>query len=499
MLLLETIHRHVTTIPNLIALDDGNGIQLSYQALTQAIIDTQAQLAELINHTAVIAVAMDNSPAWAVLDLAMLNSHIPSVPLPAFFSDQQMCHAVDDAGVTALITDNPQRYHHLFANRLLKSTTMMVAGKRLMWMQIQNTSKSLPAGTLKITYTSGTTGEPKGVCLSEQSMLNVAATIAKQASLKAGNQHLAVLPLAVLLENVAGMYANLLAGGCSHLRSSQETGLAGSQANMAQLVSTLQTTQANTAILIPELLSGLVHHMKVTTDSLPTLRFLAVGGASVSPDLLSQATTLGLPVYEGYGLSESASVVALNTASDSRLGSVGKPLPHIAIKIADDHEILVKGAAYLGYIGMKPNAAEWLPTGDIGFLDDDGFLFINGRKKNIFITSYGRNVSPEWIERDLTNTSAIAQACLFGEAKPWNTAVLVAKPTVSTQAIEHSIATINQQLPDYARVSEWLLADEPFTVNNQQLTPNGRLKRDNIWQHYQHAINAKYLRTQQRG
>ena len=217
----------------------------------------------------------------------------------------------------------------------------------------------------------------------------------------------------------------------------------------------------------------------------------------MAPALLSRANQLGLPVFEGYGLSESASVVALNNVADHKIGSVGQLLSHLNIKLSDESEILVKGAGYLGYTNTESektdeNQQTWLATGDIGYLDDDGYLFINGRKKNIFITSYGRNVSPEWVERDLTSTPVIAQACLFGEAKPWNTALIVSTADATSETINSAIDTINQSLPDYARVSKWLLALEPFSVTNKQLTPNGRLKRDAIWESYQDTINTLY-------
>lgn len=492
MSLFSTIKRHAQRIPHQTALHDGAGVALHYQAFAKAIAEAQQHIKDHVT-SATIALAMDNSPAWAVMDLAVMANKMPLVPIPPFFSSRQITHAIDDAGVTIFITDNPQQYCDLLANRIIKSVTFTVAGKRLMLMQISNTTKALPKGTCKITYTSGTTGQPKGVCLSEASMLKVATAIVNQASLKADNQHLGILPLAVLLENVAGLYANLLAGGCSYLLGSARNGFAGSQTDIALLMQALQTTQANTAILIPELLSAIVQYAQQNNSTLPALRFLAVGGASVSPTLLAQAQQLGLPVYEGYGLSESASVVALNTIANNKPGSVGKPLPHISIRIADDGAVQVKGANYLGYIGHAPIEHTWLDTGDIGHIDEDGYLVINGRKKNIFITSYGRNVSPEWVERDLTSTPTIAQACLFGEAKPWNTALIVANPKTHATAIDDAIKKINQQLPDYARVSKWLLADEPFTVNNKQLTPNGRLKRDAIWQHYQASIDSMYL------
>ena len=197
-------------------------------------------------------------------------------------------------------------------------------------------------------------------------------------------------------------------------------------------------------------------------------------------------------MFEGYGLSESASVVALNTPNANKIGSAGKPLPHLKIQFSSENEILVKGANYLAYTTQTEEAHEWLATGDIGYLDDDGFLFINGRKKNIFITSFGRNVSPEWVERDLTSAASIAQACVFGEAKPWNVAIITTKPGAASSLLAGDIAQINQHLPDYARITKWLLADAPFSVANGQLTPNGRLKRDAIGQMYQDKINALY-------
>jgi len=495
MTLLQTIKQHATKVPNSIAIKC-DSLTLSYRDFLDEIIQTQQQLTEC-KENCTIALAIDNHPAWAILDFASLANQTPLVPLPAFFSDAQLMHAVKDAGASVLITDNPQRFTALFDYLITQKSTITVAGKRLMMMQLIIAPQQLPASTVKITYTSGTTGQPKGVCLSEQAMLNVATSVQTMVNLSANDQHCCVLPLSTLLENVAGLYAILLAGGTAHILPSETVGLTGSSLNINQLHQTLKNTQANTAIFIPELLTALVAVCEAGASALSNLRFLAVGGASVAPTLLNRAHQLGLPVFEGYGLSESASVVALNNRENHKVGSVGKLLPHVAIKCSDDNELLVKGSNYLGYTN-QPNTTQtdWVATGDIGYVDADGYLFINGRKKNIFITSYGRNVSPEWVERDLTSTPAIAQACLFGEAKPWNTALIVAKADATVETIDSALDIINQSLPDYARVSKWLLASEPFSVANKQLTPNGRLRRDVIWQSYQDAINSLYTQHQ---
>jgi len=220
-----------------------------------------------------------------------------------------------------------------------------------------------------------------------------------------------------------------------------------------------------------------------------------VGGAPVAARLLQRAEALGLPVFEGYGLSECASVVALNTESEHRTDSVGKPLAHAQVRFAEDGEILVAGATLLGYTGDAPlQPGEFWPTGDIGYLDEQGFLHLTGRKKNIFITSFGRNVSPEWVERELTLHPAIAQAAVFGEARPWNVAVIVPRGNTpeTVAAVSQAIAEANHVLPDYAQVKHWLPAQAPFLPQNGQLTANGRLKREAIWQIYQPPIEQLY-------
>lgn len=494
--LLQAIRHHS---PDQIALRDSE-CSFTYAELIDA-VSTQANAWNASNSNALnkrydvrLALAMENCPAWVALDLAAMQCGMPHVPLPLFFSPAQWLHAIQDAGVNLLVTDQPQAFAELLADYVESATEFSVFGKTLTQFKLHNIEAvKLPAGTAKITYTSGTTGNPKGVCLSNDNMLHVAQSIADATQLKPADVHLSVLPLATLLENVAGIYAALLTGASCVLLPNAQIGLNGASGlNVQQLFNTLQSTRANTAIFTPELLHALVLLMESNAARLPDLRFLAVGGASVSPTLLQRAQACQLPVFEGYGLSECASVVALNTAAGNKPGAVGKPLPHIQLKFSDEQEILVHGNAYLGYVGQTQQAENFVATGDIGHLDDAGYLVISGRKKNIFITSFGRNVAPEWVERELKISPHIAQAALFGEAKPWNVAVIVPRLNADDAAIETAVAQLNQQLPDYARVRQWVRAEAPFSTHNHQLTANGRNRRDVIWQHYEHKINALY-------
>ncbi|MDQ6956477.1 MAG: long-chain acyl-CoA synthetase, partial [Mariprofundaceae bacterium] len=134
---------------------------------------------------------------------------------------------------------------------------------------------------------------------------------------------------------------------------------------------------------------------------------------------------------------------------------------------------------------------EWA-TGDIGHLDDEGFLYIEGRKKHIFITSFGRNVSPEWVEKELNIEPAIAQCCVFGEAKPFNVAVVVLRQGFELESLAAAFASANQRLPDYAQVHHWVVAEEAFSIENGQWTGTGRPRRIFIKKHYHQAIMDVY-------
>jgi long-subunit acyl-CoA synthetase (AMP-forming) len=260
------------------------------------------------------------------------------------------------------------------------------------------------------------------------------------------------------------------------------------------MLKALSEHSATSAIFSPQMLQGAVDALETGQSKPEQLRFIALGGAAVSKRLLDRAAQMGLPVFEGYGLSEFSSVVCLNRPAEARRGSVGKPLEHVELRIAEDGEVLISGNLFAGYLGESGETpfSEWWRSGDIGRLDDDGYLHLQGRRRHIFITAYGRNVSPEWVERELTLEPAIAQAAVFGEARPWNLGVIVPSAGSDTAAVDVAIQRVNRLLPDYARVSQWFPADQPFQLENGQLSGTGRLRRETIFQHYRGRIEAHY-------
>jgi len=483
--------------PNKVALQGRAAEALTYSEL--------AILIELLTYrlnnasAKVLGLAMDNSPAWAIADLAAMELNLPVVPLPYFFSSEQTIHAIEDAGINVVLSDQPILLKQVLdecGKKIKQEKQYLIEDKIVTEFTLETkTLHELPKGTAKITYTSGTTGKPKGVCLDLLALNRVALSLLEATKAKPADRHLSILPLSTLLENIAGLYVPLLAGATTVLMPSAQVGLSGTTGlNITTLMEALGLSRATTTVLTPELLNALVSAIEAGYTKPAHLRFVAVGGASVSPQLLNRAEMMNFPVYEGYGLSECASVVALNTPESRKVGSVGKPLPHASIKFNECGEILVQGACLLGYVGdpADKESIQYFATGDIGHLDEDGYLYITARKKNQFITSFGRNVAPEWVERELTVSSSIAQAAVFGEAKAWNIAIIVPAKNATSADIDIAIAKTNQSLPDYARVSLWIPADTSFTPQNNQLTANGRLRRASIWQQYKDRVDEMY-------
>ena len=490
---LEAIALHARQRPEAIALEALDA-QLGYAAL-HAAIEALAQALSARGFRT-LGLLADNGLAWALADLAAIRAGLRLVPLPPFFSAAQVTHALRNAGVEALLVD-PRLVQGPFAALPAESLNLGGGAGTLTLLRLAPAATpELPPGTCKITYTSGTTGEPKGVCLGLAEMERVAAALAQASGARPDDRHLGVLPLSTLLENLGGLYAPLLAGATACLWPMSEVGLRGAAGLQPRvLLEALDLARASSAILVPQLLQAIVEAIEAGLPRPVGLRFVAVGGAPLAPKLLQRALRLGLPVFEGYGLSECASVIALSTPGAQRTGSVGRPLPHLRLSFAEDGEILVAGNGFLGYVGETPrNPAVPVATGDLGHLDADGYLWLSGRKKNMFVTAFGRNVAPEWVERELCLQPAIAQAAVFGEARPWNVAVI--QPRVQAagdpEAVAAAIDAVNAELPDYARIRRWLLAAAPFSPDNAQLTPNGRLRRAEILAQYGAAIDSLY-------
>jgi long-chain acyl-CoA synthetase len=460
-----------------IALTTGR-VHLSYADLLRTVDRIAARLRW--ERVGVLATRLDNGLDWAVVDLAALRAGIVHVPLPSFFTPEQSRHAMQVAGADALLAA---------ADSVLDATPgLAITDLPLQLTRTRADAAALQPGTAKVTFTSGTTGTPKGVCLSAAGMLAVADGLARALQSLGIRRHLCALPLPLLLENIAGLYAPLCAGATAILLPQAATGLRGSSCFDPMLLQRAVEMQgADSVIVLPQMLRLWAGWRQVNAAALPahgSLRLVAVGGAAVGAQGVQQARAVGLPAYEGYGLSEGGSVQTLNLPGADRPGSAGRALPHAQLRVNEQGEVEIGGALMLGYVGARARSGSWWPTGDLGHIDADGFLHVTGRSKNVLITGYGRNVSPEWVETALQSQPEIATAAVFGDGEPALWAVLWPSPLgQDAGALDRAVARANASLPDYARVQHWLRADQPFSPASGLATANGRPQRTAVLAH----------------
>ncbi|AMM25784.1 AMP-binding protein [Variovorax sp. PAMC 28711] len=474
--------------PQAIALDDG-GLRWTFAQLAS---ETHALAARLKTQgTRVLATLMDNSPAWVVADRAATEAQVVHVPLPVFFTAEQIAHALAAAGVDTVLTMPTMAARWPQA----PASSCTVAGQSLAMVRLPAATVAMPEGTAKITFTSGTTGAPKGVCLDAVAMQGVASGLVEAMEPLDIRRHLCALPFAVLLENIAGVMAPLMRGATCVTLPLAALGLSGSSSfDAARFHAAVVAQQPDSVILLPQMLRVWTGYLLQTGQRAPaSLKLVAVGGAAVGVKLLQAARAMGIPACEGYGLSEGASVQTLNLPGADLPGSAGRALPHAQVHIAADGEIEVAGSLFLGYLGQgadAPHRDRW-STGDLGHIDADGFLHISGRKKHVLITGFGRNVSPEWVETALRSEHAIAHAVVFGDGEPALSAVLwPVLPGATDDALQAAVETANATLPDYARIARWTRGQADFSVASGLATANGRPQRAAIL-----ALHADALGT----
>jgi len=434
----------------------------------------------------------DNSIDWVLADLVCQKLDICLLPLPAYFTAAQLTHAIRSSGIQHILTDQAEPLSAMLPE--LKLQRVYDYSSRLCFLGTDaiDPAVELPQQTQKITFTSGSTGQSKGVCLSKVQQLSQASALMESTGIREP-VHLCALPLSTLLENIAGIYAPLLAGGLVHLPSLNDLGYQGSRLTDPQaFLNCLSNTKPDTLILIPQLLSLLVQAARQGW-AVPPFKFVAVGGSKISAELIGQARQLGIPAYEGYGLSECASVVSLNTPLKDRSGTCGQVLNSQRVTI-ENGEVLISGNTMLGYIG---DSEDWYPSqihsGDLGHLDEQGYLHIDGRCKNILISSYGRNISPEWVESELLASPLLSEAVVFGDSQPYCVALVYpTSPAVNEEQLGQVIHEANRKLPDYARIRAWHRLSGPLSGLPDLMTSNGRPRREQIQEYFPAAIEQLF-------
>lgn len=419
-----------------------------------------------------------------------------------------------------------------------------------------------PDDTATLIYTSGTTGEPKGVRLSHRNFLSNVDASLQVLSIREGDRHLSFLPLCHVFERMAGWYLMMTAGASVAFAE-----------NMDTIPQNMLETSPSIMLGVPRFFEKLYARIQEALQKAPPskrrmlewarragkavadahqagtpvpfgtalqwslaqalvlkklrarlggrLRFFVSGSAPLSRDIAEFFYTIGVPILEGYGLTETSPVIAVNRLPVPRFGSVGPLLPGVEVKIAEDGEILSRGPHIMQGYYRKPEATAamivdgWLHTGDIGHLDAAGFLYITDRKKDLIKTAGGKFVAPQRLENLFVTDPMISQAFVFGDRHPYcvalivpnlerlrrhaqeqeigaaSAAELVRDPRI-VQFYWERIAARQAHLPSFEQIKKIALLDTEFSQAAGELTPTLKAKRSIIAQKYGPVLDRLY-------
>ncbi len=529
-----------------------------------------------------VALQLRNCPEWVIFDQACLGLGIILVPLYVDDSPESIAHILEDAAVNLVLVQDAGRWKRLAPaiegyeqlRRVLlldagrDADELLAADERIravpQWLPPSGGElarrKGDPNALATIVYTSGTTGPSKGVMLSHHNLLFVAHASICCVSCYREDRFLSFLPLSHTLERTCGYYLPMLAGATVvFARSVQQLGADLLEVRPTAIIAVprifdrvygrvmeqmrkksplarwlFQSTLAvgwqqflrqqgrgggPLASLLWPLLKKLVAD-KITSKLGGNLRVAVSGGAALTPKIGRMFVSLGVPIIQGYGLTETSPVVSANPAADNVPDSVGTPLLGIEVKIGKDDELLVKSPGQmLGYWNNHAatakvlNSEGWLHTGDQAKIEN-GHIFITGRIKDVLVLSNGEKVSPGDMELALLLDPLFEQAMVIGEGKSYLGALIVVNadhwpafaqdlglnpldPVSLADSHLHSavLARVKEAIkgfPGYARIRRVVLTLEPWTVDNGMMTPTLKVKRPQVLEHYQAEIAEMY-------
>lgn len=467
---LTSLHHHSQKRPDDLAFCEGERA-LSYSALALHVGGLSENLRTL--NTDTVAIFAPNGLEWVVADLALAHAGLTMVPLPTFFSEQQLTHIINDAGVRhVLVTAATREQAETFGPGVIE-----IKLDELNAALLQKNDQSDTAQ--RIIYTSGTTGAPKGVRIGTRQINASTHGLMQASQASREDRYLSILPFSLLLEQIAGICVPLMAGATVVL--APDVAGAAMRGDTMPLMKAFFTSQATSSVLVPGLLEALVKTLAATANAAPgSLHFVAVGGAPVNPDLADQAWALGVPVHEGYGLSECCSVVSVNRPGERTKGTTGQPIPGVSVTL-DDGEIVVQSDTVMnGYLHRENDAPNGIwRTGDLGEFDERGSLRILGRKDNLIVTSNGRNISPEWVEGQCESDPDV-YGVILSHVDDKGLVLIVAQEPASPTPPETVVERLHRKLstlPEYARAEHIAFITAADIAQHRLISPMGDIRR----------------------
>ena len=525
-----------------------------------------------------VAIMLRNCPQWVMFEQAAMSLGLVVVPLYTVDRPENIAYIINDAGVKLLLFENIEQWQALNTvidqmaclKRMLMIDKVTGSGdSRLMsvndWLPLHASLRPererKPDEMATIMYTSGTTGKPKGVMLSHHNIVYNAHAGLQTFLILPEDDWLSFLPLSHAFERTVGYYMSMMAGStvayartipllAEDLKFIRPTILIAVPRIFERIYNAIQAKLDDAPLLrrklftltvdigwdrfeyqqgrrswSPKLLLWpLLKHLvadKVMAQLGGRLRFSISGGAALPPKVSRLFIALGLPLVQGYGLTETSPVASVNRVENNYPSSIGPPLPGIEVRIGDQNALLVKGPCnMLGY-WHNPEATRamidadgWLNTGDTARISETGHIYITGRLKEIIVMSNGEKIPPANMEAAIMRDRLFDQVMVYGEAHPYLVALAVVNPerwkhlagqfglnsdnpeSLRDKRVEqHAIERIADQIkdfPGYARVHRVLLLSEPWSIENGMMTPTLKIKRLQVVAKFTNEIKELY-------
>jgi len=522
-----------------------------------------------------IAILSENRPEWATADFAAMLLGAVVVPIYATLTPEQVAHLLRDSGSRVIFVSTQEQLDKVLAIRAhtpieqvvvmdpigtldaVRMDLLMNSGPEDRDLAVDSLAQGItPEDLATLLYTSGTTGIPKGVMLTHGNLACNFSCSLGEFEMPAGASSVSFLPLshitarhvdyALLHSGVTLAYCPFLDKLPQALQEVQPAIFVAVPRVYEKIRIQVEQTARSFAkrhILDWALAVGREHRQETLAGIIPTawswsmadrivfsqirqgmggkVTFYISGGAPLGRELAEWYADAGIRIHEGYGLTETSPVIAVNTPKAHRLGTVGKPLANVEVRIAEDGEILVRGPSiFSGYWNMPKESAEaftdgFFKTGDIGNLDADGYLSVTDRKKDLIKTSGGKFIAPQPIEASLRNNPLIAEAVVIGEKRKFpatlilpyfplledwahtnqvefsSRADLVREPRV--QALyEGIVESINENLARFEKLKKTIVLADEFSVSGGTLTPTLKMKRRAVEARHMAEIDALY-------
>jgi long-chain acyl-CoA synthetase len=493
-----------------------------------------------------VGLLSENRLEWLIADMGLLTAAAVNVPPHAPLSARQVHFQLDDATVRWLFvstreqlakaleirTELPQLLGIVVFDEIPQTTGVMSwkgflqRGRRILAncaAELERREAALrPDDLATIMYTSGTTGNPKGVMLTHHNLLSNAEGALQVKPYAPDDMVLNWLPLSHIYGRLCDHYQTLAGGATVALAESADTVIT----NVAEIQPTHMASvprlyeKVLTAVQSPD---AAKMRQRLRDVFGPRITWLSSGGAPLPRPIAEVYYAAGLPVYQGYGLTESSPIITFNAPGRNKVGTVGLPLCNVEVAIAPDGEILTRGPHVMkGYWKNSQATAEsiedgWLHTGDLGQIDADGYLSITGRKKELLVLSNGKKVVPSFLEGLLIGDDCIDQTAICGEGRNFLTALIVPHWENVRKALDSRGTMVKSSSPEamaenpdvqallreridaaLAEVATWeqvrkfVVLPVPFTVAGEELTVSMKLRRNVVLQKYKGRLEGLY-------